>query len=240
MKIVGDTDDLIKDGEIELVVKENQDTDLGLALEMMENSFAIFDNHLNSKERVMESEGSSKKCDDRNYKTWATNQLPRTLVGIGDILSFSRKHADAADAYTRAIPYRKTAVENSEQQLIQANRNSLKISIEQLKFQRLLTEAHVLVAEELLMCPLGKDVITTETKVLLVSKDELVDFARGYYDKARDELQNAVYMMGKIAAKGHDMGTEKEDVCFLATMLMGIGNKLADLDEAKPQSECPV
>jgi len=47
-------------------------------------------------------------------------------------------------------------------------------------------------------------------------------------------------MMGIIAAKGHDIGTEKEDVYFLATILMGIGNKLADLDEAKPQSECLV
>eukprot|EP00593_Proboscia_inermis_P005660 CAMPEP_0171322058 /NCGR_PEP_ID=MMETSP0816-20121228/114725_1 /TAXON_ID=420281 /ORGANISM="Proboscia inermis, Strain CCAP1064/1" /LENGTH=105 /DNA_ID=CAMNT_0011820443 /DNA_START=819 /DNA_END=1136 /DNA_ORIENTATION=- len=100
MKIFGNTGDLIEDGKTELVVKENQDTDLGLALDMIEDSFAIFDNHLNSKERVMESEGSSKKCDDRNHKTWATNQLPRTLVGIGDI---GNKLADSEEAKPQSV-----------------------------------------------------------------------------------------------------------------------------------------
>jgi hypothetical protein len=37
--------------------------------------------------------------------------------------------------------------------------------------------------------------------------------------------------MGKIAAAGIDLQSEKEDVCFLATMLMGVGNALADIDE---------
>ena len=46
--------------------------------------------------------------------------------------------------------------------------------------------------------------------------------------------------MGYFAAKGHDMVNKEEDVCFLATMLMGIGNKLSNLGDAKPQSECPV
>mmetsp|Transcript_32104 Transcript_32104/g.32376 ORF Transcript_32104/g.32376 Transcript_32104/m.32376 type:complete len:85 (-) Transcript_32104:399-653(-) len=58
-KIVGNTGDLIKDGKTELVVKEHQEIDLEVALGMIENSFAIFANHLNSKERAMESEGSS-------------------------------------------------------------------------------------------------------------------------------------------------------------------------------------
>ena len=59
MKIVGNIGDLIKDGKTELVVKENQKTDLELVLGIMENLFAIFDNHLDSKERVMKPEGSS-------------------------------------------------------------------------------------------------------------------------------------------------------------------------------------
>jgi len=45
-----------------------------------------------------------------------------------------------------------------------------------------------------------------------------------------------VFLMGKIASSGQDLETEKEDVCFLATMLMGVGNTLADLDEAASAS----
>lgn len=37
--------------------------------------------------------------------------------------------------------------------------------------------------------------------------------------------------MGKIAASGKNLETEKEDVCFLATLLMGVGTTLAELDE---------
>jgi hypothetical protein len=40
-----------------------------------------------------------------------------------------------------------------------------------------------------------------------------------------------VFLMGKIAAAGIDLQSEKEDVCFLATMLMGVGNALADIGE---------
>lgn len=36
--------------------------------------------------------------------------------------------------------------------------------------------------------------------------------------------------MGTVAAAGLDLQSEKEDVCFLATMLMGIGNALSDID----------
>ena len=46
-------------------------------------------------EPIIESEGGSKKCNDRNHKTWATNQLPSTLVSIGDI---GNKLADLDEA----------------------------------------------------------------------------------------------------------------------------------------------
>jgi len=42
--------------------------------------------------------------------------------------------------------------------------------------------------------------------------------------------------MGKIASLEEDISTEKEDVCFIATMLMGIGNTLAEIDESS--SKC--
>ena len=43
--------------------------------------------------------------------------------------------------------------------------------------------------------------------------------------------------MGKLAAHKVDLGTEKEDVCFLATMIMGVGETLAALDEEQQQQE---
>jgi len=41
--------------------------------------------------------------------------------------------------------------------------------------------------------------------------------------------------MGRIAAAGIDLQSEKEDICFLATMLMGVGNALADIDEEEEE-----
>jgi hypothetical protein len=100
---------------------------------------------------------------------------------------------------------------------------------------------NTLVAEELLACLGDQDVITSETKDVLVSAAERVDFAGGYYDKARDELQETVYLLGKLSARiGTSSGPNmeefskaKEDVCFLATLIMGVGEQLAVLDEAK-------
>ena len=37
--------------------------------------------------------------------------------------------------------------------------------------------------------------MTTESKDVLVKAAERVDYARGYYDKARDELQETVLLM---------------------------------------------
>ena len=38
--------------------------------------------------------------------------------------------------------------------------------------------------------------------------------------------------MGKIAGTGKDLGTEKEDICFLATLLMGVGTSLSEIEHA--------
>ena len=99
-------------------------------------------------------------------------------MGIGDVLSHLGRHADAVDIYTRAIPQREKDISLYP-----------KLSIECLKARRLFVEANVLVAEELLTCCQEEDVVTTESKQILVKKGERIDFARGYYDKAREELQ---------------------------------------------------
>lgn len=39
----------------------------------------------------------------------------------------------------------------------------------------------------------------------------------------------SVFLMGKLAS--HDIIAEKEDICFIATMLMGVGTTLAEIDE---------
>lgn len=99
----------------------------------------------------------------------------------------------------------------------------------------------MLIAEELLACPPDQDVVTTETSSLIVKASERVEYARGYYDKARDALQETVYLLGNLASRNIDMGTEKEDVCFIATMVMGVGEILAAIDEeAQESSSEPV
>ena len=132
--------------------------------------------------------------------------------------------SDAADAYARALPYREEFVEAHDKD---------SLTLQHLKDRRLLVEANVLVAEALLGCEHGKHVVTTETKDMLVTADERVDYARGYYEKAREELQETVYLMGRIAATGIDLGNEKEDVCFAATLLMGVGETLITFDETQ-------
>ena len=106
--------------------------------------------------------------------------LIRILVGIGDVLAFQHKYAAAVDAYTRAIPHR--------EQFVLIGKSS-EPSIELLKRRRQLVKVFVLVAETLLKSPQGEDLVTSESQALLVKNSERIDFARGYYDKAKDELQ---------------------------------------------------
>jgi len=202
--------------------------DVQLALEQMETAWSILDKHVSPEDESSSSSATAPQSPPL-YLDWAKNQLPRILLGIGDVLSFLGQNADAIDAYTRAIPHREAAVQQQQQQQSPE-------TVDFLARRRHLAEAFLLVAQELLTCPVGEDVVTSESKVLLVKSTERVDFARGYYDKARDELQEAVFLMGKIASSGQDLETEKEDVCFLATMLMGVGNTLSDLDEAASAS----
>jgi len=188
---------------------ENQSSgdDYTLALEMMENAYGIFE----------------EKLTQHPNNDWILHQMSRTLQGLGDVLRvLPGRTADAADAYSRALPYLEEFVKTNSKDSLELN---------SLADRRLLVEANILVAEALLECEAGKDVVTSETKDILVMADERVDFARGYYDKARDELQETVFLMGRIAATGADLGTHKEDICFAATLLMGVGETLAVHDE---------
>lgn len=194
---------------------EDEPNDTNLALEMMETAWSIVDEYGQS---ANAKESSTKPV----YMEWAVEQSPRYLTGIGDTLSMAGRHADAADAYSRALEHRLEILRGFSDK---------EETNEYLKCRRLIVEANILIAEEFLACPDGEDVVTTETKDVLVKAAERVDYARGYYDKARDELQETVLLMGQMAAKGVDVKEEKEDICFVSTMVMGVGMKLSELDE---------
>ena len=156
--------------------------DVHLALEMMETTYAILEEYTTTTKSGSVDTTSSEKDDPSSLYLWAENQLPRVLIGIGDVLSHIGRHADAVDTYLRALPYREKVSSSFMD-------NEQMLSLECLKAKRLVVEINVLVAEELLACNEKDDVVTTESKQLLVKKGERVDFAQGYYDKARDLLQ---------------------------------------------------
>lgn len=193
--------------------------DLQLALEMMETAWSVLDKH-----------AQDLKDKGITASPWVLNQIPRFLLGIGDVLTDLKRVADAADVYSRALEHRECSLQGISKD---------ELTLDHLKKRRLVVEANVLVAEALLACPDGEDVVTSETGDVLVGAGERVEYARGYYNKARDELQETVFLMGRIAASGQDLGTEKEDVCFISTLLMGIGTTLAEYDEQKEAAAQP-
>jgi len=217
-------DDPDGDGEGREGEEQDEEDDLGLAMEMMETAWSILDLHR-----------------DQNafpaYTGWISSQVPRILTGIGEVLSAKGAHADAADAYCRALEHRQ---EDVERFIALQDDDASKSSLDFLQCRRRFVEANLMLSEELLACPADEDVITSETGAMLVSAKDRVDFARGYYDKARDELQETVLLMGQLAAKNIDIQDEKENVCFIATLVMGVGTQLADFDaqaEAQASTE---
>lgn len=84
--------------------------------------------------------------------------------------------------------------------------------------------------------------------VVVPSGEDIVVYAKGYYDRAKDILQDCVYELGVISADykppsessgiGANMeakeGTvelEKEDLAHLATMMIYLGGKLEEYSE---------
>lgn len=213
---------------------DNDKDDIDLALDMLSTSFSIFDWH------STDDDDNTKTEPDQEGKQYSLSQIPRVLSTIGDIHSYCGKYGDAVDAYCRALPYRENAAEERQQ----AKGKGESLSVDDLKGQRLLVETYALVAEALLACKEGEDVVcvndeeneeddkksgkNTEGKVLVAAKDR-IDFAKSHYDTAREKLQDIVYQMGKMAAAKIDLGDEKKDIGYLVMMLVGIGNTLEPL-----------
>jgi tetratricopeptide (TPR) repeat protein len=142
----------------EIYSSTSSSDDFSLALEMMENAYAILDNY------------QEQEQGDYNYNEWLSEQLPRVLLGIGDALSAMGRHADAADAYSRVLEKRRHALELFHKS---------DFSLLHLIAHRKVVEATILIAEELLAHQGHEHVVTTETNTLIVKADERVEYARG-------------------------------------------------------------
>ena len=231
-------------------------TDEELALELMENAFAIYDQYYseafdeddnrredNATSKDKEDNSGNNNSNNKSLVSWVEEQLPRVLGGIGDVLSALGRYPDAVDAYTRKVRHREDALRDLSDD--KGGEGVEEIGMDFLRARRLLCEANVLVAEALLNCPIGEDAILSESGDVLVKAEELMDYAQGYYDQARDELQETVYIMGRMAPRtaagvaeeeSKEFATEKENVCFCAQMLGGVGNMLAERDEEEEKS----
>jgi hypothetical protein len=182
--------------------------DLNLALEMMENAWSILEEYKESNEKE-ENENSTRNDnnDDENrkkckYYDWVKEQIPRILLGIGDTLSTLSRHADAADAFSRALELRKVQLQELVAASIsEGSADQNQHTIEHLQAHRMVCEANILIAEELLSCPPNEDVVTTETQSLIVKANECVSYVRGYYDQARDSLVSAFSVCSFVVVK---------------------------------------
>jgi hypothetical protein len=180
---------------------QNDEDDVALALEMLSTSFSIFDWHSTC-------DDATKTAPDEEEKQYSLTQIPRILCTIGDIHSYCGKFGNAVDAYCRALPYRENACKKRQE----AKGESL--SVEDLKCQRLLVETYALVAEALLACTEGEDVVCVDDQEeeeeeeedannatakksgknkegrVLVAAKERIDFAQSHYETAREKLQD--------------------------------------------------
>lgn len=231
--------------------EENSDDDLQLALEMMETGWSVLDGYMSSDfdpDHINKTNETARK----RYFVWGLEQMPRWLTGIGDVLSAMDRHPDAADVYSRALELRQTQwqalEEASTKQSQEHSPQTQALLLEKLTMRRKMTETLILIAEEFLASPEGEDMVTTETKNLLCRASERIEYARGYYDKARDELQETVLLMGQLAMRttnnaaktkntvndkmeNRTLEQQKEDVCFASMLVMNVGEKLAEHDE---------
>mmetsp|Transcript_18174 Transcript_18174/g.43933 ORF Transcript_18174/g.43933 Transcript_18174/m.43933 type:complete len:425 (+) Transcript_18174:182-1456(+) len=243
---------------------DDDDDDLQLALEMMESAFSIL--QLYEEDATTTSTADNSSGDDKtNYLSWVLDQLPRVLMGIGDVLSSLGRFPDATDVFTRALERRKEQLEQkkglstaSTSTATSTDNASVKPdpSLDLLKSYRLVCEAAVATAQALLDCPPDEDVITTETKSLLVPKDERISYVEGYYWQARDALQEVLLTLAELEGKGQNQAQTtsqpggvpatvvvdkamKEDVSHIAILVMGLGEALAEAKEEDKQDQSP-
>lgn len=207
--------------DLDEVVKDDIMDSVEDSLECMAKSCSI----LYSQFEELEKNKQTLPSEDiklADYHDWINEQIPRNLTGIGRTLSFQGKHGDSVESFMNAIPFLEKTFEHFEEKNDPAY----------LRAQRLLIEAYVQVAEELLMCPEGEDVVRNDNdKSVLMESSERLPQARFYYEKSREGLQELVFSMAKMEQEKQLPKSEKEDICYLATMLMHVGMSLTHAED---------
>ena len=159
----------------------DEDDDVALALEMIETAL----HNLLAKVAATPQSQHDESTISNEQKDWASNQLPRFLICLGDVYAFREEHGKAVDAYVRALSYR----EDKWKEIKEKNEPC---SIEHLQRHRLYIEACTLVAEAFLACPDGVDVVCDgdDERMTLAKAGERIDFANSWYAMAREELED--------------------------------------------------
>lgn len=183
----------------------DEEEDVSLALEMLSTSFGIFDWHVN--------DATTATTTTEEEREFALTQIPRVLNCIGDIHSHRKQFGNAVDAYCRALPYRENNASKKKHHATNNNNNNEegeggRLSVEELTCQRQLVETYALVAEALLACKEGEDVVCiydqeedddnaglkkdekkTKKSIVLVSARDRIEFAQSHYETAKEKLQ---------------------------------------------------
>jgi hypothetical protein len=181
--------------------------DVSLALEMLSTSFGIFDWHVNDAT-------TTTATISEEEREFALTQIPRVLNCIGDIHSHRKQFGNAVDAYCRALPYRENASKKKHHATDNNNEEGEGcLSVEELTCQRQLVETYALVAEALLACKEGEDVVCVDDEeqqqqqedddaglkkdekkakksIVLVSARDRIEFAQSHYETAKEKLQD--------------------------------------------------
>ena len=187
-------------------IENNQDDDdnsdeedVSLALEMLSTSFGIFDWH------VSDATATTTATATEEEREFALTQIPRVLNCIGDIHSHRKQFGNAVDAYCRALPYRENASKKKHPATNNNEEGGGCLSVEELTCQRQLVETYALVAEALLACKEGEDVVCIDDEeedddaglkkdekksIVLVSARDRIEFAQSHYETAKEKLQD--------------------------------------------------
>ena len=179
--------------------------DVSLALEMLSTSFGIFDWHVNDAT-------ATTATISEEEREFALSQIPRVLNCIGDIHSHRKQFGNAVDAYCTALPYRENASKKKHHATDNNEEGEGCLSVEELTCQRQLVETYALVAEALLACKEGEDVVCVDDEeqqqqqedddaglkkdekkakksIVLVSARDRIEFAQSHYETAKEKLQ---------------------------------------------------
>ena len=170
-------------------IMSEEDTTIEIALEHMVLACQILYKYVDEYENTAKTTKKSPQEDNletmknQSYITWAMEQLPRMIIGIGYILSYQGKHPDALNSYLNALPYRTKFLEDK------TSKDETTITLDQLRAHRLLVDLYVLIVEEILKCPADVDITVPESNEILVKKEDRIKIAKDHYEKGREELQ---------------------------------------------------